>query len=119
MKWKPSYWFVLNSIAETYPINPNDVSKKKYYEFVQNIPLFIPDKDIGRFIAGVLEEYPVTPYMDSRNTFTQWMKHFLFVIDKHIDVPNETKTHNTNIPTNGSFIVIIVLCIISFLLYHL
>ena len=119
MEWKPSYWFVLNSIAETYPMNPNDISKKKYYEFVQNIPLFIPDKDIGCFMAGVLEQYPVTPYMDTRITFTKWMAHILYVIDEHIEIKNENKTQETNIPTSGSFIVMIFLFIFSVLLYHL
>ena len=38
--WGPHYWFVLYSIAITYPNTPNNVTKKKYYEFIQNLPLF-------------------------------------------------------------------------------
>ena len=30
--WGPHYWFFLHTIAMTYPIRPNDVTKKKYYE---------------------------------------------------------------------------------------
>ena len=40
--WGPHYWFFLHTIAMSYPIHPNAVTKKKYYDFVQNIPLFIP-----------------------------------------------------------------------------
>jgi hypothetical protein len=36
--WGPHYWFVLLSIAICYPIHPNDVTKKKYYELIQNLP---------------------------------------------------------------------------------
>ena len=27
--WGPHYWFVLHTIANTYPLSPNDVTKKK------------------------------------------------------------------------------------------
>ena len=38
--WGPHYWFVLHTIALSYPHTPNEVMRKKYYDFVQNIPLF-------------------------------------------------------------------------------
>lgn len=74
--WGPYYWFVLHSIARTYPIHPTETSKKKYYEFVQNIPLFIPNPDIGDAFARMLDIYPVSPYMDTRISFMKWM-HFI------------------------------------------
>ena len=40
--WGPHYWFFLHTIAMAYPIRPNDVTKKKHYELIQNMPLFIP-----------------------------------------------------------------------------
>ena len=47
--WGPHYWFFLHTIAMTYPI--------------------------GEF-SKLLEEYPVTPYLDSRDSFIRWM-HFI------------------------------------------
>ena len=44
--WGPHYWFVLQSMGLTYPLNPNAVTKKKYYDFIQNIPLFLPDPGV-------------------------------------------------------------------------
>lgn len=38
--WGPQYWFVLYSIAVSYPMNVNTVTKRKYYDFIQNLPLF-------------------------------------------------------------------------------
>ena len=41
--WGPHYWFVIHSIALNYPKNPNDTTKKKYYTFIHDLPLFLPD----------------------------------------------------------------------------
>lgn len=74
--WGPYYWFVLMTIAISYPVKPNDITKKKYYEFIQNLPLFIPNEEIGNKFSKLLDKYPVTPYLDSREMFTRWV-HFI------------------------------------------
>ena len=74
--WGPHYWFVLHTIANTYPLSPNDVTKKKYYDFIQNLPLFIPVPDIGNTFSRYLDRYPVTPYLDSRESMIKWV-HFI------------------------------------------
>ena len=56
----------LYTMALSYPLNPNDVSKKKYYDFIHNLPLFMPVSDIGNTFSQFLDHYPVTPYLDSR-----------------------------------------------------
>ena len=74
--WGPHYWFFLHTIAITYPHHPNDTIKKKYYEFIQNLHLFIPANDISADFSKLLDLYPVTPYLDSRESFIRWM-HFI------------------------------------------
>jgi len=74
--WGPHYWFFLHTISLTYPKRPNDVTKKKYYDFVQNIPLFLPVESIATHFSKLLDEYPISPYLDSRDAFTRWM-HFI------------------------------------------
>ena len=74
--WGPHFWFVLHTIALTYPYNPNEVMRKKYYDFIQNIPLFLPVEEIGNTFSQYLDKYPVTPYLDSRTSFVKWM-HFI------------------------------------------
>ena len=74
--WGPHYWFVLHTIALTYPSNPNETIKKKYYDFVHNIPLFLPVATIGNQFSALLDKYPVTPYLDSQQSFVKWM-HFI------------------------------------------
>ena len=74
--WGPHYWFFLHTIALSYPHHPNSVTKKKYYELIQNLPLFIPNETIGNSFEKLLDEYPVTAYLDSRESFIKWM-HFI------------------------------------------
>ena len=74
--WGPHYWFVLLTMATSYPKHPNDVTKKKYYEFIQNLPLFMPSSAIGNNFSKLLDAFPVTPYLDSRDSFIKWV-HFI------------------------------------------
>ena len=74
--WGPRYWFVLMTISLNYPLHPNEISKKKYYDLIQNIPLFIPVKDISNSFTKLLDDFPVTPYLDSRESFIKWV-HFI------------------------------------------
>lgn len=74
--WGPHYWFVLHTIALSYPETPTDVSKKKFYDFYQNLPLFIPIEEIGNNFSRFLDKYPVTPYLESRQSLVRWT-HFI------------------------------------------
>uniref|UniRef100_A0A6C0E9R4 thiol oxidase n=1 Tax=viral metagenome TaxID=1070528 RepID=A0A6C0E9R4_9ZZZZ len=74
--WGPHYWFFLHTIAESYPNTPNSITKKKYYDLIQNMPLFIPVVEIGDKFSEFLDKYPVTPYLDNRDSFVRWV-HFI------------------------------------------
>jgi len=74
--WGPHYWFFLYTIGISYPLNPNETTKRKYYDLIQNFPLFIPIEDIGNIFAKFLDRYPVTPYLDSRESMIKWV-HFI------------------------------------------
>jgi len=71
--WGPHYWFFLHTIAESYPVSPNSVTKRKYYDLIQNFPLFIPIEEIGNKFSELLDKYPVTPYLDTKESFVRWM----------------------------------------------
>jgi hypothetical protein len=74
--WGPHYWFFLHTIALTYPHYPNSVTKKKYYEFIKSLPLFIPVEKIASEFSQLLECFPVVPYLDNRDSFVRWI-HFI------------------------------------------
>jgi hypothetical protein len=74
--WGPHYWFFLHTVAESYPLHPTSVTKKKYYDLLINFPLFIPNQDIGNKFSQLLDKYPMSPYLDSRESFVRWV-HFI------------------------------------------
>ena len=88
--WGPHYWFVMHTIVLNYPMHPNDTSKKKYYDFIQNFPLFIPIPDIGNTFSKFLDSYPVTPYLDSRESFIKWLHFIHNKINIYIGKPEQT-----------------------------
>ena len=88
--WGPQYWFVFHTIALNYPVKPNETSKKKYYDFIQNIPLFIPIENMGNLFNDLLDKYPVTPYLDSRESIIKWFHFIHNKMNVHLNIPEKT-----------------------------
>ncbi len=91
--WGPHYWFFLHTVAESYPLSPNQVTKRKYYDLIQNFPLFIPNPEMGNVFSKFIDNYPVTPYLDTRDSFVRWI-HFIhnkfnvYIKKPEITLPN-------------------------------
>jgi hypothetical protein len=83
--WGPHYWFFLHTLARTYPELPNEVIKRKYYDFIMNLPLFIPDDEMSAHFSHMLEKFPVTPYLCGRESFVRWMYFMHNKINRHLD----------------------------------
>jgi len=75
-KWGKHFWFVLHSCAYNYPNNPNSITKRKYFDLIQNMPLFLPDSEMGDNFSNLLDKYPVSPYLDNRESYIRWT-HFI------------------------------------------
>lgn len=86
--WGPHYWFVLYTMAVSYPKFPNDVTIKKYYDFLQNLPLFIPNEKMGNQFIKILDQFPPTPYLSSRLSFMKWVNFIHNRINTKIGKPN-------------------------------
>ena len=74
--WGPHYWFTIYTIGLSYPLKPDSIIKRKYYDFFMNIPIFIPDKEMGKTFSEFLNSYPISPYLDSRESLVKWI-HFI------------------------------------------
>jgi hypothetical protein len=74
--WGPKFWFVLHTLAISYPNYPNAITKKKYYDLITNLTTFIPIEEIGKDFSKMLDLYPITPYLDSKDSFVKWT-HFI------------------------------------------
>ena len=73
--WLPYLHFVLQTISLYYPEKPNTVTKKKYYNFINDLPLFFPEYPMGKNFIDLLDKYPVTPYLESRLSFMKWVNY--------------------------------------------
>lgn len=82
--WGPHFWFVLHTLAYTYPPLPNDVTKRKYYDFIHNLPLFLPNEEIGNKFGRLLDRYPVSPYLDKRASFIRWVNFIHNKVNLHL-----------------------------------
>ena len=71
--WGTHYWFFLMTIALTYPDHATAISRRKYYDLIQNMPVFIPNTEISKNFLELLNQYPVTPYLDNRDSFVRWV----------------------------------------------
>lgn len=74
--WGPHFWFFLHTIALNYPKYPNGVTKKKYYDLIQNFHMFIPVEKHASDFSKMVTEYPISPYLDNRDSFIRWT-HFI------------------------------------------
>jgi hypothetical protein len=74
--WGPPLWHTLFTFALAYPQQPNAITKRKYYDFIQNLPLFLPNAEIRKNFGALIDEYPVQPYLKTRDSFVHWV-HFI------------------------------------------
>lgn len=133
--WGPHYWFFLHTLTVTYPKNPNTSTKKKYYELIQNLPLFIPVEKIAGEFTKILSKYPVAPYLDNRESFIKWMNFIHNKINEKLEKPQFTlnqfyiEYYNKYKPTNTKIleyikvrqkiIYIVILILIMSSIYYL
>jgi pyruvate-formate lyase-activating enzyme len=132
--WGPHYWHFLHTIAMTYPLRANTQTKKKYYEFIQNLPLFIPVEKMSSDFGKLLNEYPVVPYLDTRESFIRWMHFIHNKINKKLEKPtiklnefyenyyNEYKPKDQKwreyYKTQSKIIYVVVILLLSFAIYY-
>jgi hypothetical protein len=71
--WGGKYWFFLRTIAIIYPKYPSTITKKKYYDLIHNFSLFIPNEDISKKFDKLLNLYPLSPYLNDRESLCRWI----------------------------------------------
>ena len=87
--WFPHFKFILQTISVQYPNKPNEVTRKKYYEFVSNLPVFFPMTPLGKTFETMLNKYPVTPYLDNRMSFMKWSHYITNKINEKLELPQK------------------------------
>ena len=85
--WGSSYWFFIHTATFTYPEHPTTTIKKKYYDMLHNLYLFIPNTKMANYYQYLLREYPIKPYLDSKSDLIKWGWHIHNHINQKINKP--------------------------------
>jgi hypothetical protein len=85
--WGPPMWFFLHTSAINYPLHPNAVTKKRFYDFFQNLHLFIPIEPMASNFSKLLDEYPIAPYLDNRDSLVKWVWFIHNKINQQLEKP--------------------------------
>jgi hypothetical protein len=132
--WGPYFWFFLHTISLNYPRSPTETLKKKYYDLITNFYLFIPDVEVGNTFNQLLDQYPVSPFLDSRKSFIHWVHFIHNKINENIGKPKISlstfysnyyeltkpkieKEYYYNKWSNKVIFLLFLLCLIGFVTY--
>jgi len=88
--WGPHYWFFLHTIAFHYPLHPTSIQKKMYHRLIHHFHEFIPNKSMASVYEKILLKHPVSPYLDSREDFIEWVHYLHNKINTRLDKPTIT-----------------------------
>jgi hypothetical protein len=111
--WGPHYWFFLHTISLTYPHHPNAIVKKKYYDFLSNLDLFLPK--YGKEYKDLLLKYPLAPFLDNRDSLVKWMNFIHNKVNERLEKKQESMNGyyeqllKTPQPYNRRFLFFLVL----------
>jgi hypothetical protein len=90
--WGPWYWGFLHTATMTYPMYPNAATQKKYYDLINNFPLFIPVESMSKEFSRLLQKYPVTPYLDKRESLIRYMHFIHNKVNERLEKPKISLT---------------------------
>ena len=79
------------TVALSYPDFPNEIIKRKFYDFFLNLPLFIPDVEMGQKFSAMLDKYPVAPYLGSKDSLVRWVVFIHNKINEQLGKPVITR----------------------------
>lgn len=71
--WGPAFWFVMQTIAFTYPQNPTYTDKRRIYEFYTSIANWLPCTECNKHYTKILTDFPISPFLDSNKALFHWV----------------------------------------------
>jgi hypothetical protein len=88
--WGPHYWYFLHTSFFQYPETPTIVTKKIYYDMITHFGTFIPDEKIATYYNQLLNEYPISPYLDNKVSIVKWGWFIHNKVNKKLKKPSIT-----------------------------
>lgn len=84
-EWNERQWYFIKTVCHQYPNNPNKIIRKKYYEFMRNIPDFLPECKTNELYIKYSDMYPISSYLDSRTDLLKWYELMYINIDDNVE----------------------------------
>ena len=87
--WGPSLWHYLHTMSFNYPVNPTDVQKKYYKQFVMSLKYVLPCKYCRMNLRKNLKAVFLTDTaLKNRDNFSKWM----YDLHEHINTMLKKKS---------------------------
>lgn len=89
--WGPPMWLTLTVIALGYPANPTYTDKRAAKEFIESLVHLIPCSICRDHYRQHLQANPISPSLDSRKDFFQWVVKLHNIVNKTLGKPEMTE----------------------------
>jgi hypothetical protein len=87
--WGPSLWHYLHTMSFNYPVNPTNVQKKYYKQFIMSLKYVLPCKYCRMNLRKNLKAVPMTDtVLKNRDNFSKWM----YDLHEHINTMLKKKS---------------------------
>lgn len=83
--WGPHFWFMMYSIANTYPENPSRDDKKHAYNFYHELRYVLPCKICRSHYSETLKLFSIRKYLDNKDDLVEWVDKINKYINEHKD----------------------------------
>ena len=98
--WGPHLWFILHIITFKYPKKPSNYDKDYHRDFFNNLKNILPCDDCKKHYSKNIQEYPITPHLDSREKLIDWLIHIHNQVNVSLNKPLLTRKEILDIYSN-------------------
>ena len=88
--WGPKLWYSLHIMSFNYPEHPTFLDKRHYNDFFTNLQYVIPCSKCKLHYRHHLEQYPISPHLDTREYFVKWLIHLHNQVNISLNKPVKT-----------------------------
>ena len=71
--WGNHFWFTMHTASFFYPVYPSPTDMYRYKSFFESFAHVIPCQECKKHYAELLNDYPIDPYLESRDSISRWV----------------------------------------------
>jgi hypothetical protein len=90
--WGPFFWHTIHLAALGYPISPTYTEKKAAKDFYESLTSMLPCPACRLHYTQMLQENPITPFLDTRRDLFQWTVKIHNLVNKRLEKPEVSES---------------------------